>query len=167
MFPKLTLLHTVSFGAVHSSSALKAHIPGAALCKDELWSHALGMTAYCPLWKIQMQSIYQIPKPRKRRSTSLVLCCCSVVQSCPTLCEPVDYSTLGLLVHSSLLELAHSCPLSWWWHPTISSSVTLFLQSFPASESFAMSWLFTQIAKVLELQPQNQSFQWIFRIDFL
>ena len=37
------------------------------------------------------------------------------------------------------------CPLSWWCHPTISSSVTLFsfcLQSFPASGSFPMSWLF-------------------------
>ena len=38
-----------------------------------------------------------------------------------------------------------SRPLNWWCHPTISSSVTLFfcLQSFPASEPFPMSWLFT------------------------
>ena len=38
------------------------------------------------------------------------------------------------------------CPLSWWCHPTISSSVASFSccpQSFPASESFTMSWLFT------------------------
>ena len=37
-----------------------------------------------------------------------------------------------------------SCPLHQWCHPTISSSVTLFscLQSFPASVSFSMSWLF-------------------------
>ena len=38
-----------------------------------------------------------------------------------------------------------SCPSSWWCHPTISSSVVPFsfcLQSFPASESFLMSWLF-------------------------
>ena len=36
-----------------------------------------------------------------------------------------------------------SCPLSWWCQPTISSSVILFcLQSFPASGSFPMSWLF-------------------------
>ena len=37
------------------------------------------------------------------------------------------------------------CPLSWWCHPTISSSVIPFsscLQSFPASGSFLMSWLF-------------------------
>ena len=37
------------------------------------------------------------------------------------------------------------CPLSWWCHPTISSSVIPFssyLQSFPASGSFQMNQLF-------------------------
>ena len=40
----------------------------------------------------------------------------------------------------------NSCPLSWWYHPTISSSIIPFsscLQSFPASVSFPISWLFT------------------------
>ena len=40
---------------------------------------------------------------------------------------------------------SNSCPLSWWCHPTISSSATPFsscLQSFPASGSFPMSWFF-------------------------
>ena len=39
----------------------------------------------------------------------------------------------------------NSCLLSWWCHPTISSSVVPFsscLQSFPASGSFQMSQLF-------------------------
>ena len=39
----------------------------------------------------------------------------------------------------------NSCPLSWWCHPTISSSVIPFssyLQSFPASGSFPMSQFF-------------------------
>ena len=39
-----------------------------------------------------------------------------------------------------------SCPLNWWCHLTISSSVVLFsscLQSFPISGSFQMSQLFT------------------------
>ena len=38
-----------------------------------------------------------------------------------------------------------SCPLSWWCHPTISSSVVPFSscpQSFAASGSFPLSWLF-------------------------
>ena len=41
---------------------------------------------------------------------------------------------------------SNSCPLSWWCHPTISSSDVPFsscLQSFPASGSFPMSQLFT------------------------
>ena len=40
----------------------------------------------------------------------------------------------------------NSCSLSWWCHPTISSSVVTFsshLQSFPASGSFQMSQFFT------------------------
>ena len=41
---------------------------------------------------------------------------------------------------------SNSCPLSWWRHPTISSSAIPFsscLQSFPASGTFPMSQLFT------------------------
>ena len=40
---------------------------------------------------------------------------------------------------------SNSCPSSWWCHPTISSSVIPFSscpQSFPATRSFPMSWLF-------------------------
>ena len=40
---------------------------------------------------------------------------------------------------------SNSCPLSWWCHPTILSSVVPFsscLQSFPASGSFLMSQFF-------------------------
>ena len=39
---------------------------------------------------------------------------------------------------------SNSCPLSWWCHPTISSSAIPFscLQSFPASESFPPSQFF-------------------------
>ena len=41
---------------------------------------------------------------------------------------------------------SNSCPLSWWCHPTISSSVVPFsscLQSCPTSGSFPMSQFFT------------------------
>ena len=41
---------------------------------------------------------------------------------------------------------SNSCPLNWWCHPAISSSVIPFsshLQSFPASGSFPMSPFFT------------------------
>ena len=60
------------------------------------------------------------------------------------------------------------CPLNWWCHPTISSSDISFsscLQSFPVSGSFPRSQFFASSG--LEFQLQYQSFQWIFRTDFL
>ena len=44
----------------------------------------------------------------------------------------------------SIRVCSNSSPWSWWYHSTNSSSATLFfyLQSFPASGSFPMSWLF-------------------------
>ena len=65
---------------------------------------------------------------------------------------------------------SNSCPLSRWCHPTISSSVIPFsscLQSFPASRFFQWVNSLHQVVKVLEFQLQHQSFQWIFRVDFL
>ena len=61
---------------------------------------------------------------------------------------------------------SNPCPLSWWCHPTISSSVIPFshLQSFPASASFQMSQFFVSggqsigvsaSASVLPMNIQN------------
>ena len=64
---------------------------------------------------------------------------------------------------------SNSCPLSRWCHLTISSSVIPFsscLQSFPASEFFQWVSSSHQVAKILELQLQYQSFLWVFRVDF-
>ena len=61
-------------------------------------------------------------------------------------------------------------PSSQWCHPTISSSVVSFfscLWSFPASGSLLMTQFPYQVAKVLELQFHQLSFQWIVRTDFL
>ena len=61
----------------------------------------------------------------------------SLAQVCPTLCNPMNRRppcpspTPGVY--------SNSCPLSWWCHPTISSSVIPFsshLRSFLASGSF-------------------------------
>ena len=64
---------------------------------------------------------------------------CSVTQSCLTLCNPMDCSTLGFPVHHQLPELAQTMSIKLGCHPTISSSVVPFsscLQSFPATGSF-------------------------------
>ena len=70
---------------------------------------------------------------------------------------------------------SNSCSLSQWCHPTISSSVVPFsscLQSFPASQSYQMSQLFTSGGQNIEFQLQHQSFQRTprtdsFRMDWL
>ena len=77
------------------------------------------------------------------------------LQSCPTLCDPIDPDSLR--PHESQ-HARPPCPtptpgvhsnshaLSQWCHPAVSSSVVPFSscpQSFPASESFPMSQLFT------------------------
>ena len=56
---------------------------------------------------------------------------------------PAVCQDLGLQYHPEFAQTP--CPFSWWYHPTISSSVTPFWicpQSFPASGTFTMNQLF-------------------------
>ena len=70
---------------------------------------------------------------------------------------------------------SNSCPLSQWCHPIISSSVTSSPPALNLSQHQGVfQWVGSlhQVAKVLELQLQHQSFQWIlglisFRMDWL
>ena len=97
----------------------------------------------------------------------VLLCCCSVTQSCPTLCSPMDYSMPGLPVVHHLPVCPSSCPLHRWCHPAISFSDALsssYPQSFQASGTFKWVGCSHQVTKILHLQ--HQSFQWIFRTDF-
>ena len=70
----------------------------------------------------------------------------SVTQSCPTL-PPHGLQHTRLPCSSPIPgACSNSCPLNWWCHPTISSSVIPFsscLQSCPASGSFPMNQFFT------------------------
>ena len=62
------------------------------------------------------------------------------------------------------------CPSSKWCHTTISSSVVHFFPIFNLFQPQGLSkWLTSshQVAKVLKFQLHHQSFQWIFRTDFL
>ena len=64
----------------------------------------------------------------------------------------------------------NSCLLSQWCYPTISSSVTPSPPAFNLSQHQGLlQWVSSshQVAKVLELQLQHQSFQCIFRTYFL
>ena len=93
----------------------------------------------------------------------------SVAQSCLTLCDPMDGSTPGLPVHHQLLELAqtHVHRVS----DAIQPSHPLLSPSPPAFNLSQHQGLFQgvgsshQVAKVLEFQLQDQSFQCILRTD--
>ena len=74
--------------------------------------------------------------------------CCSVNKSCSTLWPKEVQHTRIPCPSLSPGVCSNSCPLNWWWHPTISSSVSTFSfcpQSFPASGSFPMSCLFPSV----------------------
>ena len=62
------------------------------------------------------------------------------------------------------------CPSGQRCHPTISSSVIPFSPALnPSQHQSLLQWINSthEVAKVLEFQLQHQSFQWIFRTDFL
>ena len=64
---------------------------------------------------------------------------------------------------------SNSCSLSQWCHPTILSSVVPFscLQSFPASGSFLMSWLFIRWPKYWSFSFSIILSNAYCRVDFL
>ena len=96
-----------------------------------------------------------------------------VAQSCPTLCDPMDFNTPGFPVLHQLPELGQT-HVHWWCHPTTSSSIIPFsscLQSFPASGSFQMSQLFAWGPKYwsfsFSMSPSNEYSGLIsFRVDW-
>ena len=94
-------------------------------------------------------------------------CCCSVAHWCPTLCNPPDCVPCPS-PYPRICSNSHA--LSQWCHLTISSSVVPSPPAFDLSQHQGLfQWVSSshQVARVLEFQLQHQSFQWIFRIDFL
>ena len=99
----------------------------------------------------------------------------SIAQSCPTLYNSMNCRMPGFPVHHQPPELAQthvhrvgdaiqpSCPL------TSPSPPAFKLSHHQGNESVLFKWVSSshQVAKVLELQLQRQSFQWIFRTDLL
>ena len=71
----------------------------------------------------------------------------------------------------SLGVCSNSCPMSpvMLSNPLILYHLLLLLHSIFSSIRVFLQWVFSsyQVAKVLELQLQHQSFQLIFRVDFL
>ena len=95
-------------------------------------------------------------------------CCSSIAQSCPTLCDPMDCSMLGLTVPHHLLEFAQvhvHCisDANQPSHPLIPSSPSA-LNLSQHQGLFQLVGCSHQMTKILELQFQHQSFQQLFRL---
>ena len=95
----------------------------------------------------------------------------SIVQSCPTLCDPMNSSTPGLPVHPQLPEFTRTHVH--WVGDAIQPSHPLSSPSPPAPNPSQHQGLFQwvnsshEVAKVLEFQPQHQFSQWTPRTDLL
>ena len=95
----------------------------------------------------------------------------SVTKLCQTLCDPMDCSMLGFPVLHYLPEFAQTHVH--WVSDAIQPSHPLS-SPYPPSTNLSQhqslfQWVGSshQVIKVLEFQLQHQSFQWIFRTDFL
>jgi len=99
----------------------------------ELYELLFHLQLFSSIWRVAFHLVY------------CFLCCCfSVIELCPSLCDPMNYSTLGFPILHHLLEMLKLMFIERWCHPTILSSVVPFsscLQHFPALGSFLMSWV--------------------------
>ena len=155
-----------------------------ALCLSSSWDTGLLLPLDSNLdWYPQHQLSWSSGLQTWIRTLSLVLLgsgllslhiycsCCLVSQSCPTLCNPVDCSTPGFPALHHLPQFAQTHVH--WTGNAIQPSHPLSSPSPPAlnlsQHHGPIQWVNSlhQVAKVLELQLQCQSFQWILRVNFL
>ena len=117
------------------------------------------------LWPCQSHS--QVARPVCTEVSSVQ----SLQLSHVRLCDPMDCSTPGFPGHHQLPEFTQTQV-----HQVSDAIQPSHSQSSPSPPTFSLSqhqclfhWISSshQVAKVLEFLLQHQSFQWIFRTDFL
>ena len=151
--------------------------PGLLHCQQILhhlshrWSHLSGHSSDIPRQWPQLVAFLSLHFPPTSTLVHQSVQLSSVAQSCPTLCNPMDCSTPGLPVHHQLPEFTQT-HVHWvadaiqQFHPLSSPSPPAFNLS---QHQGLCQWVSSshQVAKVLELQLQHQSFQWTPRTDVL
>ena len=146
-----------------------------------LLEYEMATHSYILVWKIPWTEkpgrLQSIVAQRVRHDSARMHACAhalhfsSVIQSCPTLCNPMDCSMPGFPVHHQLPELTqiHIPQVSdaiQTSHPLLSPSLPAFNLGQP--QGFFQWVRFSyQVATILEFQLQHQPFQWIFRTNFL
>ena len=95
----------------------------------------------------------------------------SVAQSCLILCNSMNHSTPGLPIHHQLSEFTqiHVRRVGDAIHPSHPLLSPSPPAPYPSQHQSLFQWVNSlhEVAKVLEFQPQHQSFQWTPRTDLL
>ena len=181
------MLQKFWFQLIHAIRRSMSHLPGNPAVKQALglfllscpvmsfmWFPLLLFPYHCVLFSVNLIARWQkgmqmlFPNTPSFREIQFR----SVQSLSPVwLYNPVDCSTPGFPVHHQLPELAqtHVHQVS----DAIQPAHPLVLPSPPTFNLSQHQGLFQrvssshQVAKVLEFQLQHQSFQWVFRTDFL
>ena len=108
-------------------------------CYSRVWSPGA--------WHIIESWLGKTKQNQKPWSHTVEFCCCSVAKSCRTLCVSLDCSSLdkaplSFTISWSLLKFMSIELMVLSNHLILCHSVLLCLQSFPASGSFPVNWLF-------------------------
>ena len=91
----------------------------------------------------------------------------SRVQLCGTLWTAACQAPLSFTISWSLFRLMSIESVMPSNHLILCSPLLFFPSIFPSIRVFSRVGSSHQVAKVLKLQLQHQSFQWIFRVDYL
>ena len=126
-----------------------------------------------PKWWSGLRSVRRRPlshelvdeKERAVRISAAVVRSLSCVRPFATPWTAARQASLSFTVSQSLLKLRHTESVMPSNH-LIFCSPLLLPSIFPSFRDFFRVCSLHQVAKVLELQLQHQSFQWIFRPDF-
>ena len=129
--------------------------------------NSVSLLIFCIQWDIVFNLFWFL---KKRFSLVRSVQFSSFTQLCPTLWDPINRITPGFPVHHQLPEFTQT-HVHWVGdsiqpsHPLSSPSPTFNLSQHQGLFKWVSS--LHQVAKLLEFQLQHQSFQWIFRTDFL
>ena len=138
----------------------------------------MSLPFYCPMDAYKCQGLVTLQASFSKPLSKVVKCCSCYrkkffVQSlsCVQLfVTPWSAACQAPLSSTTLRVCSNSCLLSWWCCSTISSSVPPTLFAFNLSQHLGLfQWIGSShlVAKILELQLQHQSFQWIVLVYFI
>ena len=124
---------------------------------------------WATVWGLKSQrGLNQLSTHTKIGKLAYSFCSVSHVWLFATPCMSVHQTSLSFTISRSLLKLMSFESVMPSNHLILCQSLLILPSIFPSNHGL-FQWVGSsyQVAKVLELQLQHQSFQWIFMVDFL